>query len=234
MIGKPAHFNVDKYLDCVEDMICSDEVETALKMLDQFPAYYKDHVPERAVEIRRSLNRQLFTPVQYRSWEGTLSCTPEQALASWSHRFQVLEREVQQFKCPHIMELAPGVPIVSPGLRAHGLLHTYEYMSLDGKGGDERPATSKAIFVCFETIEHLADPTEIYRNYLKFEREADVIMISTPLYTHQACSREWRTAALGHLRTYSPASLHQAVSAMFDGYSWSVELSDVIVLTGRR
>lgn len=236
--GRPPHFRVDVYLDAVEDMIASDEVEKAFAMLDNMPTFYQDFPPERAREIRRSLNRQLFTPVQYISHLGH-EVSEADAIAAWSHRFQALERVMQAFSdlmhTPHIMELAPGSHIVSAGLRAKGFSFTYDQLSLEPS--DTRPipeADAPTIFVAFELIEHLADPWEIYRNYLRFEREADVVMLSTPLYTHSACSREWRTAALGHLRTYSPSSLHAVVSAMFEGYTWSVETSDVIVLKGVR
>lgn len=236
-IGKPTAFNVDTWLDYVEQLVSADEVELAFRALDACPQYYRDHVPERAREIRDQLNRALFTPVQYAGWEGTLPSEAD-AQAAWSHRFQALEREVLRMGRCHIMELAPGPHIARAGLRAKELDFTYESLSLGGAFREPvDDFTRPAIFVALELIEHLNDPWEIYRNYLKFGREAQTVMISTPLYTYNGGWPEksaWRGQALGHLRTYSPASLHACVSQMFKGYEWSVETSDVIVLIGRR
>lgn len=235
-IGKPPHFSVDAWLDVVEQYIASDEVELALRLLDSAPAYYRDHLPERALEIRESLNKALFTPVQYAGVYGGLKVDEQEALLGWSHRYEALEREVRKCERPHIMELAPGAYIVPAGLRSKGLTASYEHISLDHPKPEFTMVLrgTQKIFVAFELIEHLADPWEIYRNYLRFNREADVVMLSTPLYTHASVAREWRGKQLGHLRTYSPASFHAIASEMFRGREWTAETSDVIVLCGRK
>jgi hypothetical protein len=230
-IGRPRHFDVERFLDAVEDMINADEVERALLMLDNMPAYYRDHVPERAAEIRQSLHRQLWTPVQYAGiYEGVI---PD----CWPGRAQVLEGLVRQLnsegKAPHVMELAPGSGFIEAGLRERGLTCSYESLGLD-KRKEPGDVSGPAIFVAFEIIEHLSNEWEIYQNYLKFNREAEHILLSTPLYTCAGGMSGWRERPLGHLRTYTPLEFQQKAQAMFKGYQWKAFVDETIILLGSK
>jgi hypothetical protein len=232
--GRPRFFDVDVYLSAVEHMINADEVERAFHMLDNMPAYYREHPPKRAAEIRESLNRQLFTPVQYKGiYDGAAI---DHATMPWPMRAQKLEELVRESVIvPHIMELAPGGHWIAEGLRHRGLDFTYESLGLDaGDWADASKGDGPAIFCAFEIIEHLANEQEIYQNYLKFNRPADVVMISTPLYTYAGGMDEWRERALGHLRTYTPTELHAVVARMFQGFDWHCYLDDTILLKGVR
>lgn len=239
-IGKPnpSLFDIDRYLDVIEGLICVDEINLAMRMLKEPPAWYADHPTERMLEIRDSLARATWTPIQYSGIYASLQTDGAAALAQWSHRYQALEREVRKMneagKCAHVMELAPGAMVVREGLRALGVSATYEWMGLEYVERNNPMPNAGVIFCAFEILEHLSEPEEIYRNYMKFGREADVVLISTPLYCYGGGMGDWRNRPLGHLKTLSPRSLHETVSAMFRGYEWSVELSDVIVLTGRK
>jgi hypothetical protein len=163
--------------------IASDEVELALRLLDSPPAYYRDHVPERAKEIRRSLNRQLFTPVQYAGIDYGPELTPEQALASFSHRFEALDKVVWQYNnpaatrnadgtilqldiniepaFPHVMELAPGAMIARDGMRARGRKFSYEHTGLADEDKEApmwgNDPDEPAIFVAFELGQYPSD-----------------------------------------------------------------------------
>lgn len=237
---KPVLFNTDVYLSAVEMMICADEVERAIWMLDNMPAWYRDNPPERAIEIRRSLNRQLFTPCQYKGIYKGLEITPAHTEAHWPLRARVMEAVVKEQNdknvTPNIMELAGGSMWLPQGLIHKHCQFTYESMSLDevdnGYTKPDKPVFN--IFCAFEIIEHLSNEWEIYQNYLKFNREADVVMLSTPLYTFGGGQVEWRTSPLGHLRTYTINEFHAICSKMFQGYEWTCNTDDTIVMTGRR
>lgn len=63
--GRPRHFNVEQFLDVVEQMILSDEIERALWMLDNLPGYYRDHKPDRAVQMKKDLLKATWTIIDY-------------------------------------------------------------------------------------------------------------------------------------------------------------------------
>ncbi len=240
-IGQPRLeiFDPDKWLDLVESYFNCDEVELGLWLLDHGPSFYRESPPPRAIKMREQIHRQLWTPVQYVNLYGDNLVSEQQAMASWSHRFAVAEREVAQAiaagRAVHVSELAPGAHILPAVLRAKGHAFTYEPVSLDPMPTKPIPPDGAFhIFVCLETIEHLHNSWEIYQNYLKLNRVADVVIISTPLHTYGGGMSEWHSRPLGHLKCFSPSEAHAVVSKMFQGYAWDCETSDVIVLTGRR
>lgn len=240
MIGEPLFFDVDVYLSACEMLIQSDEVERAFLMLDNMPAFYRDNPPERAIEIRNSLHRQLFTPVQYKGIYKGLEITPADTEKHWPLRARVTEAIVKELNAkgvtPNIMELAGGSLWLPQGLVHKHLQFTYEHLSLDDVehffAKPDKPSVN--IFCAFELIEHLTNEWEIYQNYLKFNREADIILISTPLYTYAGGMFDWRNNPLGHLRTYTPGELHLILVKMFKGYEWVCHTDDTIVFEGKK
>ncbi len=238
--GRPVFFDPNAYLNVVEMYIMADEVEKALWLLDNPPMYYKDHPTERQLEIRESLHRQVFTPCQYKGIYSGTDITPEDTKTHWPLRAQILEQIVTAYNVqdiePNIMELAPGGMWLVQGLGHKQKKFTYEHKSLDDIK-DEYPKADNPkvnIFVAFEILEHLSNEWEIYQNYLKFGKKADVVLLSTPLYTHIGARPDWRDAPLGHLKTYSPSSFHAIAAEMFRGYEWSMSFDDNMVIIGKR
>lgn len=239
--GRPTYFDPDVYLDAVEMMINSDEVNRAFWMLDNMPAYYRDNVPKRAATMRVQLNEVLFTPVQYKGVYGTIDLDGAAVVAGWPSRATIVEEKVRELNKrmikPNIMELAPGQFWLPTGLKYKGLDFTYEYLSLDNFDHPfEKPWPDSAfnIFIAFELIEHLHCETEIYQNYLKFKKTADIVMLSTPLYTFAGGMDNWSTRQLGHLRTYTPKELVDVSNKMFPGYVWGAHIDHVINLVGEK
>jgi len=229
-VGMPLWFNLDTYFSLIDMYIASDEVETALYLLDNPPAYFKDNPPQRLIETREALHRQLWTPIEYKGiYEGVEG-------DYWPHRAEVLENVIKAKPGPyHIMELAPGSRFIQKGLEKKQYPFTYEWRSLDECVGAVPMPSSLNVFVCFELIEHLSNPAEIYQGYLKFGKKADIIAISTPLYTYGGgMGFEWRNRPLGHLKTFTPSELHTIVAGLFLGFTWTCHLSDTITLIGER
>lgn len=232
MTGKPLFFNLDTYFGLIDMYISADEVETALWLLDRIPSYYRDHPPQRLLETKEALHKAIWTPPQYAGIYADVKDNDQ-----WPHRAHVIEETLKQRQGPfHIMELAPGSRFIETGLRSRGLDFTYECIGLDERVECEPLKGSINVFVCFELIEHLHNPHEIYQNYLKFNKRADLIFISTPLYTYGGgMGMEWRDRPLGHLRTYGPKDLYKVVSDMFVGFDqWTCHTSDTITLVGER
>lgn len=236
-LGRPKYFSVDKYLDSVEGMIASDEIERAFLMLDNMPAYYRDNVPERAREIRESLHRQLWTPVQYLSvdWgepdvDGIAAELPGRAVVLRDLIRQLNEKG----QVPRLLECAPGNFWLPRCLEHLGLLFNYEHVGLEKPDrGWVVEGSGPSIFVAFEVIEHLSNEFEVYQNYLKFGREAEFVMLSTPFYTYGGGMDDWRSRDLGHLRAYTPAELLAKAQKMFLGRTWQVFGDETIILMGR-
>lgn len=227
-VGQPLFFNLDVYYSLIDMYISADEVETALYLIDHPPAYYRDNTPERLREIKERLNKQLWTPIQYRGIYDSVEDN-----SHWPRRADVLANALTPRA--HVMEYGPGSMWLRDGLIERGHNITYEYVSLDKSEFEkEELPNAQKVFVAFEIIEHLSDPWEIYRNYLKFDKPADIVAISTPLYTYAGGLPNWQDRPLGHLRAYTPNELHAVVSKMFVGYNWSCDLSDTITLVGKR
>lgn len=235
-LGKPHAFSVDLHLDAVEQMIECDEVEIAFRMLSQMPAWYRDHIPERAIEIRESLNRQLFTPVQYTGLYNGAPLTEESLEGSWLLRYHLVEQEVKRMNTRvHIAELAPGAHVLSGGLKLKNYDFTYECLGLDGHMGDRHIDKSvPSIFCAFELLEHCHDRWEIYRNYAKLQRDFDVVMLSTPFYNFTGDFGPWRERALGHMFALTPKEFHELASSQFTGRTWQIFNDYTMVLIGRR
>lgn len=240
LMGKPNYFDADIYCSVVEMMIMSDEVERAFRLLDNVPAFYRDNPTPRMVEIRASLHRQLFTPAQYHTADTeTRDCSSEELSQIFPHRAQVLFSKIKELNSqgikPNLMEIGPGSFWLPYALRNRMAEFTYEYQSLDKRSlpfdtPPEKPGVS--IFVAFELIEHLSNESEILQAYLKFKQPAQHIYISTPLYTAFGGIPNWRTNALGHLRTYTPQELFDFARHHWPEFSWQCHLSETITLEG--
>jgi hypothetical protein len=237
MIGRPRFFDIDIYLSVVEGMINADEVERAFWMLKNPPAFYRKYPPKRLLEIKERLHRQVWTPVQYKGiYEGAKIDVENQP---WPLRAQKLEEIIRANNggLAHVMELAPGGHWLAEGLKHKGLRFTYESLGLDGEWAESEkpgPKFGDWIFCAFEIIEHLSNEWEIYQNYLKFNKPADIVMLSTPLFTYGGGMDNWQSRELGHLRTYTPEEFHSVANQMFSGFQWHCLTDDTILLIGRR
>lgn len=257
-IGRPYFFNVDQYLSSVEQMIIADEVDRALWMLDNMPGWYRDNVPELASVLRQQLLRKLYTTSDYIGAENAIEITRLIALEPTeinAHYMHALSRaKVTLSLCeslnskgiaPHIVEVAPGQHWLPIGLKKNNIKFTYSDVSLDGSRNDQvkgylgdiwqTSSDSPAqIFICFELIEHLRYPTEIYQHYLKANRLFTHILLSTPKYTVRSASPEWYNADLGHLRTYTPREFAQFSTTHWPEFKWAITLDEIMVLSGEK
>ena len=237
--GQPLFFNVDVYLSAIDMMINADEVKRALWMMDNLPGYYRANPPAKLLEMKEQLHRKLFTPVQYKGIYKDLVITEEHTKAYWPMHAQALEDLIMEQslgKPVHIMEYGPGSFWVPYGLVHKGHVFSYESMGLDNDEFSTLDPEKNAysIFVSFECIEHIWQEWEIYQNYLKFNRQADAIVISTPLFTYDGGMPDWQNRELGHLQTFSPQELFDVVSKMFSGFQWECRVEKTICLIGKR
>lgn len=65
--GKPKFFNFDGFLALVDELVYSDEVINALKMLDMCPSFYREHYKSVLQDKKNDIRRRIATPLDYSS-----------------------------------------------------------------------------------------------------------------------------------------------------------------------
>lgn len=246
--GKAIYFNVDKYLECVEDMVKSDEVERALTMLDNMPAWYRDHYPQKAKKLREKIYQQFYTIYDYvyedysdfKSFDD-VSDIDFASKYLWQSRAQamivLLKNLNSQGKTPHIVEMGSGNHWLNHALNICNIKYTYYAQTLN-RGmnicGEPKIDSDCNIFVCFEVIEHLYNPKEIYHYSVKHGVEFDYIMLSTPKYSFGGGCEDWQNSKLGHLRAYTPKEFSDFAQQLWFGYKWDLIADTVMCLMGEK
>lgn len=244
-LGKPQHFNIDKYLDAVEEMIQSDEIIFALEMIDNLPGWYRENPPSRALEIKRIVNRQVMSVFDYAqdSDESTIAgaekidclhCYPRGPIIN-----QLVEQLNQQDQIPHVVEFGPADFWLYSGLKGKNRSFTYQYVSLNQSAqikSEEPNPIGPRIFVCCEVIEHLWRPEDVKHSYDKifFEKGADFVVLSTPLNTLFGGMADWKNRSLGHIRTYTKDEFLSFAKANWPEFHWTLYLTPMMVLLGKR
>lgn len=250
-IGMPKYFDPDHYLDAVEQMICADEIETALYMLDHFPGYYRDNIPQRAVEIKKAIYRQLWTVTDYvhdpdekkeRSEEYRGELAEQWKHAHFEPRGDLIMNLVKEinddFCIADIHEFGPANFWIPAALKKLDAQFKYTGSSISEVRREENRASdfqkSKQIFCCFETIEHLWNPDDVFHYYAKSWIDADYILVGCPKYTIYGGLPNWENRDLGHLRTYTPVELFNFVKKHWPNYQWESHEAYMMVLKGKK
>ncbi len=257
--GRPRYFNIDQYLCVVEQMVISDEVERALWMLDNMPGWYRDNYPPEAKSLKELILKKLYTTIDYSEYishanqsEILLAYSKDEinsAIMNYLHRAQLLMMFCQDLNerdiAPHIVEIAPGSYWLPIGLKKNNIkftyfgqgLHSPQEANIKAYMGNDwaiRPEAKKSIFVCYELIEHLHSPDEIYQDYLKQEIKFDYIFLSTPKYCVFGGNPEWKTGEVGHLRAYTPNEFYRFAQKNWPDFTWVMYDAEVMVLRGER
>ncbi len=227
------NFDPSIYTKCAEDLLRADETERALWVLDNLPAYYRDHVPQSVLDLRNEVVRRIATPTLYANGdiEDIIDLKDGHGMGG-SLRGLLIKKEVKWFNdnghTPHVLDYGPGeywLPIV---LYNAGLKFTYEPIFLNKRAHDSiKPFLEKLdsvckgprIFVACEIIEHLWNEQDLKTEMLSHGDFADVIHISTPCYTFDVDCKDWTVKKdLGHLRAYTPREFSYKLSDLFREY----------------
>ena len=146
---------------------------------------------------------------------------------------------------PFIWEMGPANYYLPYGLRKKGRKFNYFATTLNAEAFNDHKARladvwkeapdkeQPQIFICFETLEHLWNESDILHQYHRYGANAEIIMMSTPLNTLLGglpnMDRE-----LGHIRTYTPNEFRDIAQKLFPGYSWSYCFHHMQVIVGRK
>jgi hypothetical protein len=195
------------------------------------------------------LLRQFFTTLDYAK-NGEEIADEKTALEYLSQPHgHVLLRKVQELNdkgtTPHIEELAPGNYWVPLGLKAKGMTFTYYAQSLN-QGMQEqaefalrdqwhkKPKPGCKIFACFEMLEHMTNPMDIFHHYIKRGGDMDYIFLSTPMYTFGGGMGDWHVKDLGHIRTYTPKEFGEYAITYWPKHKFSRYDGHVMCLVGEK
>lgn len=244
-------FHPDNYTKAIDMMIRVDEIQTALWMIDNMPGGPNP----TAREMKRSIFRQLMSITDYaldkdeiEEGEQKVDFTTD---AFTFPRYDIAKKWVEDCQAsgypPHIHEFGPASYWLPQGLLDSNLkftysassVHTIAYVNALKKykeiWRDKPHAAQSKAFVCFEVLEHLWSPGDIYHVFVKSGIEYDRIFLSTPYGCFLGGSVEdWRSRPLGHIRTYTPDEFYSFACYYWPEYKWEIVKHDSMVLIGTR
>lgn len=257
--GMPKYFSQDHYLNMIEQYIMCDEIERALWLIDNPPAYFRDHPIPEAQKIRDQIYKQLMSLEEY--------CNDKEEKASEAKSFtddminelinsqhcyprgpimcELVKKFNDEGKIPHIIEMSPANYWLPRGLKAKDLKFTYKPLTINKDALTEAktllhdvmiepdPKQPK-VFVCFETIEHLWNEDDIYHFYVKQGVDADIVAFSTPCYTLFGGLPNWHSRELGHVRAYTPSEFIRWANKNWPNRQWQLQKHHMMVLLGSK
>lgn len=222
----------------VEMLVDHDEVERALIVLENVPAYYRDAVPQNLAKLKKDILQAICTSHAYYSDNLDQKISLEAAkYALQNIRGLLIAKEVETYNkqglTPHIVDMGPGEYFVPIGLKDLKLKFTYNDIGLDQQTRKDAlpfiedvkrliPTREQpVIFLALEIIEHLHNPKDIVTECLRHCGEfPERVHLSTPCYTYDASAKDWRKkSGLPHLRAYTPAEFMRTSQSLFREYA---------------
>lgn len=234
--GELKDFKLQAFLDVVNELVRADEIERALWVLNNLPAYYRDFPPQQILELRNKILAKIATPTIYSTSKFDANIAfDDRHSHSKTMRAQFILMETEFLNknniVPHIVDYGPGEYWLPFLLKRNGIRFTYEAIYL-AKGAHElaiphlkeecvpKGETSPTILIACEIIEHLWNEEDIKTEMLAHCGLADIIHISTPRYTNAPFCLDWdkEKEHLGHLRAYTPNDFVNMLFKMFPEY----------------
>lgn len=254
-LGRSAYFNLDNHIIAVEQLIASDEIEMALKLMDMIPAWHRENYPEELTEMKKILYKNLYDNFDYASDSDEAGWTKEAAESQFGTAYtfpraevlrEIVARYNRQGETPWICELSTSHGLLPLGMAKEG--HKFSFF---GKNLNHQALVKlkdwlgpiwrhfpfdgqPKIFVFCEALEHAYRQEDLLNSYMKLGIEFDEIVLSVPNGTLGGGLPNWKTRRLGHLRTYTVNEFFQLANKFFPGYEWKCFPSVSIVLHGMK
>lgn len=250
-LGRPLYWHLDAHIKAIEQMIMADELQIALQMVDQVPAWYRANPPRELQEIKQILYRQTYDNFEYCHDDEEANCTREFGEGQWSNgymfpRAEIMKELVRQETGAWIFDLGCSHGNLPLGLMKEGLVFNYFGQAMNGRilekvkewtkdHWQERPDQGQtSILYCTEVIEHCFDPQSVVHSAYKLGVDYDLIVLSVPNGCLGGGLPDWKTRRVGHVRGWNVQEFLKFASTEWPGYAWSVYESISIVLVGRR
>ena len=251
-IGRPLYWNLEKHIAAVEQMIMADELQIALKMLENVPGWWRDHYPNVLARIKSTIYRQTYDQVEYATDDEEADCPREMGESQWGSAYMYPRAEIisQIVKKYNAEEIAPWIFDLgcSHGNLPLGLLkskHEFDYCGVGmnhriiqklkdwvGPAWKDRPENQPSILYCTEVLEHCFNPHDVVHTSYKKGIIWDQILLSVPMYCLGGGLPDWKTRRMGHVRNWTPKEFSDFANESWPGYSWSLYKSASMVLHG--
>lgn len=257
-IGKPLYWDLNKHVEAVVQMIMADEIQIALQMIEQVPAWYRENPPKELADIKATLYRQLYDQIEYASDDEEAECTREFGEAQWTNGYMFPRAEIilslldkliadkDGAKIPWIFDLGCSHGNLPLGLIKTRMAFNYKGAGLNGRivqkvkdwcefHWAERPFDGQpTILYCTEVIEHCMNPMDIVQSAYKVGVEWDYILLSVPLGCLGGGLANWDTRRLGHVRGWTKQEFVEFANKHWPGYKWQLTVAPSMVLLGER
>jgi hypothetical protein len=257
-IGKPLYFNLETHIASVVQLICSDELELAFKLMDMLPAWWMEpeNYPHELKEMKKMLYRQMYSPFDYAEDPGIednwdKEYLTKQGLSQYFYpRGDLLAAEIKKLndigKTPWLFECSPSTGSMALGFIAKGLKFKYNGKNLNEKLTDKVKGwledvwqecpdiNQETIFISYECLEHSAREEDIKHIYYKLGIEFDQIFVSVPYGCLFGGLSDWSTRRLGHVRGYSTGSFIKLVNSFWPEFNWQYYKAHSQILVGKR
>lgn len=260
LAGYPQYFDKDLYLKAVEQMIMADELIHALYMLNNMPAWYREHGCIEAAKLKAQLYKTLWAAEDYAHdpHEQDLNHIAQGKAVNEQFtfpRYPITRDLIKQLNAtgvkPHVHEVGPASFWMPLWLLADGCKFTYDCSTVQKisleiakkhqpladiwvSSTGEEATNSHRIFLALEVIEHLWHDEELYQYYVKAGGNFNNVIVSTP---HGCCfngANDWHTRPLGHLRCYTPKEFGDSAARIFPNYKWTLYDGILMVIVGGK
>lgn len=250
-IGAMYDFDVRPFLEAAGQLCVADEYYRALQLINNLPAFYRDNEPSEVTEMRQAIWRGLMTAQDYmlNVKDDMIDAVRAKGIVTSTLRGLTVLQDIQRFNkdnlVPHLIDMGPGEFWLSIGLKEMGCKFTYQSFSLHPDVakkakdvlGEEiwrqenvTRGQQPILFNACEIIEHLVDTTEIFQVYCKAGGYADLMYMSTPLYTYGLGTPDWwelkYKGQLGHVRAYTPKEFGAEASRLFPTHNIGLKISN--------
>lgn len=254
-LGRPLYWRLDQHIAAIEQMIRADEIEIALKMLDQIPAWWRENYPQELTEIRTTLYRNLYDTFEYASDSDEAGWAKEDAeaqfLTAYTYpRAEILLDTVKQFNAqgltPWVFELSTSHGLLPLGLKKHGAIFRFAAKNLNQPAllkvkewlgpvwADEPSRDQPTVFVFTEALEHAYREEDLRQSYYKLGIDFDVVILSVPYGCLGGGLPNWRERRIGHVRGYTRNDFIKLANDYFPGRKWELTPAYSMVLKGVR
>lgn len=254
MIGSVESFDENIAVKFIESLVDGDEVERALLVLDNLPAFYRDNLPFKLFKLKQDILTSICTPHAYFSsgLDDKVRTEAAQANINSLLRGILIQREVARYNrlglTPHLVDMGPGEYFVPIGLSQIGMRFTYHDLAMDQNTSKaahpiiqehrkEKPQDGQPlIFLGLEIIEHLPNTDDLATEALRHcGRWPDRVHLSTPCYTYDGKKKDWRKpCGLPHLRAYTPKEFLREAERIFPNFQFEPYTSQIMSLRGQR
>jgi len=252
-LGRPLYFSLENYIETIIGLIRSDEIQSALWLLDHPPGWIRDNYPPELTKIKNTIYQNTYDQIEYATDDEEADCTRELGEAQWDNgymfpRAEIISNLIKSMfpKSPWIFDLGCSHGNLPLGLIKSGHSFTYRGAGMNyriqqkvkgwiGKHWQEKPVNDQpTILYCTEVIEHCFHPEEIVHSAHKVGVDFDHILLSVPMYTLGGGLPNWDTRRLGHIRTWTPREFLAFADKGWPGYDWQLYQAYSMVLYGKK